>query len=79
MHPARIDPGAEYDPDEVAVPELKQVERLDRLNLHILLSEDLQHVWNETAHQNRLQEFFSNLGIIPQKYIWNIIFLAQKR
>lgn len=67
MHPAWIDPGAEYDPDEVAVPELKQVERLDRLNLHILLSEDLQHVWNETAHQNRLQEFFSNLGIIPQK------------
>ena len=43
------------------------MERLDRLNLHILLSEDLQHVWNETAHQNRLQEFFSNLGIIPQK------------
>ena len=36
MHPAWIDPGAEYDPDEVAVPELKQVERLDRLNLHIL-------------------------------------------
>ena len=67
MHPAWIDPGAEYDPDEVAVPELKQVERLDRLNLHILLSEDLQRVWNETAHQNRLQEFFSNLGIIPQK------------
>lgn len=67
MHPAWIDPGAEYDPDEVAVPELKQVERLDRLNLHILLSEDLQRGWNETAHQNRLQEFFSNLGIIPQK------------
>ncbi len=67
MHPAWIDPGAEYDPDEVAIPELKQVERLDRLNLHILLSEDLQRVWNETAHQNRLQEFFSNLGIIPQK------------
>lgn len=67
MHPAWIDPSAEYDPDEVAIPELKQVERLDRLNLHILLSEDLQRVWNETAHQNRLQEFFSNLGIIPQK------------
>ncbi|RJL73402.1 hypothetical protein [Acinetobacter radioresistens] len=67
MHPAWIDPSAEYDPDEVAIPELKQVERLDRLNLHILLSEDLQRGWNETAHQNRLQEFFSNLGIIPQK------------
>jgi hypothetical protein len=38
------------------------------LNLHILLSEDVVHTWNDASSNESIQAVFYDLGIIPQKF-----------
>ncbi|MGE8552061.1 MAG: hypothetical protein ACN6NN_14260, partial [Acinetobacter calcoaceticus] len=64
MHPAWVDPESEYDDAQMPVVE---VYRLNRLNLHILLSEDLLHIWNDDQSNELILEFFAEIGIAPQK------------
>ncbi|MCH7336119.1 hypothetical protein [Acinetobacter sp. NIPH 2699] len=67
MHPAWIDPTASSD-EETELKQIEQVYRLDKLNLHILLSEDVIHTWNDQSSHQSLQAIFYDLGIIPQKF-----------
>ncbi len=71
MHPAWVDPNSEYEDTETSVVE---VHRLNRLNLHILLPEDLLHIWNDEQSNDLILEFFTEVGIISQKFISNITF-----
>ncbi|MCE6235409.1 hypothetical protein [Acinetobacter pittii] len=64
MHPAWVDPDSEYDDVEMPIVE---VYRLNRLNLHILLSEDLLHIWNDDHSNELILEFFTEIGISAQK------------
>lgn len=64
MHPAWVDPESEYD--DVQMP-IVEVYRLNRLNLHILLSEDLLHIWNDDQSNELILEFFAEIGIPAQK------------
>ncbi|MDA0696551.1 hypothetical protein [Acinetobacter venetianus] len=66
MHPAWTDPT--HDSEEDLEPQqVQQVYRIDKLNLHILLSEDLLHTWNEHDCNEYIQTIFYDLEIIPQK------------
>lgn len=67
MHPAWIDPSLSGAEDGDAL-QVEQVYRLDKLNLHILLSEDVVHTWNDASSNEALQSIFYDLGIIPQKF-----------
>ncbi|MGA6136281.1 hypothetical protein ACPER7_08230 [Acinetobacter dispersus] len=67
MHPAWIDPSFSGAEDGEAI-QVEQVYRLDKLNLHILLSEDVVHTWNDASSNKALQNIFYDLGIIPQKF-----------
>lgn len=66
MHPAWIDPSFSGAEDGEAI-QVEPVYRLDKLNLHILLSEDVVHTWNDASSNEALQSIFYDLGIIPQK------------
>nr|WP_314523000.1 hypothetical protein [uncultured Acinetobacter sp.] len=67
MHPAWNDPSFSGTEDGEAI-QVEQVYRLDKLNLHIILSEDVVHTWNDASSNEELQSIFYNLGIIPQKF-----------
>lgn len=68
MHPAWIDPQAEYDPDPISsTTRLDPVSRLNWLNLHIILSQDLLHVWDDVSCNQWLHEQLGELGFLPQK------------
>lgn len=71
MHPAWVDPNSEYEDVETPVVE---VHRLNRLNLHIFLPEDLLHVWNDEQSNDLILEFLLRLVLFPKKFISNITF-----
>lgn len=66
MHPAWIDPKSEYDREEPE-PIIEFVPRLNRLNIHIILPENLLHAWDEKAVSATVDEFLTGLGIISQQ------------
>ena len=63
MHPAWVDPNSEYEDVETPVVE---VHRLNRLNLHIFLPEDLLHVWNDEQSNDLILEFLLRLVLFPK-------------
>lgn len=68
MHPAWIDPQAEYATDEPTnTAQLDSVSRLNRLNLHMILSEDLLHVWDDASCTDYIHQVLGELGFLPQK------------
>ncbi|ENU47173.1 MULTISPECIES: hypothetical protein [Acinetobacter calcoaceticus/baumannii complex] len=75
MHPAWVDPNSEYEDTETPVVE---VHRLNRLNLHILLPEDLLHIWNDEQSNDLILEFFTEIGIISQKVHIEYHFLGER-
>ena len=75
MHPAWVDPNSEYEDVETSVVE---VHRLNRLNLHIFLPEDLLHVWNDEQSNDLILEFFTEIGIISQKVHIEYHFLGER-
>lgn len=68
MHPAWIDPNADVSEDEYNAQSVSEVPKLSRLNLHVILAEDLLHIWDEAATQEMLATYLNELGIIPQKF-----------
>lgn len=67
MHPAWIDPNSEHKDEDVEQQVVVEaVPRLNRLNIHILLAENLLHFWDEASTTAMVNEFLTGLGIIPQ-------------
>lgn len=68
MHPAWIDPNSEYEdePSEQRVAEA--VPRLNRLNIHLILPENLFHVWDEISATEMIHAYLTELGIIDQQF-----------
>lgn len=68
MHPAWIDPHAEVDDEPTLDRRAEQVARLNQLQIHLILAEDLLHTWDESDTQEQVEQFLSSLGYIPQKF-----------
>lgn len=66
MHPAWIDPNSEYKEDE-SERVIETVPRLNRLNIHMILPENLLHAWDENLVSTHVNEFLTGLGIISQQ------------
>ena len=67
MHPAWIDPNSEYKEEE-SERVIETVPRLNRLNIHIILPENLLHVWDENFVSKYVNDFLTGLGIISQQF-----------
>ncbi len=68
LHPAWIDPTSEYDSNEPEEqPDVQQVAKLNRINIHMLLPESMLHVWNEEQSSGVVQDYLSSLGVITQQ------------
>ncbi|RLZ11068.1 hypothetical protein EAH57_01440 [Acinetobacter sp. 2JN-4] len=67
MHPAWIDPTVSSD-EGTELKQIEQVYRLEKLNLHMIISEDVIHTWNDQSSNDGIQAIFYDLGIIPQKF-----------
>ncbi|WP_445659873.1 hypothetical protein [Acinetobacter sp. F16] len=67
MHPAWIDPDYQAQHEDDQDVQVEQVPRLNRLNIHILLADNLLHVWDENSNNEMLLNFVESLGIIPQQ------------
>ena len=66
MHPAWIDPTAE-DTDHDIETTREPVSRLNQINVHIILAENLLHVWDEAFSSKQVQDYLLELGIFePQ-------------
>lgn len=68
MHPAWIDPNADREDEENVERRIEQVSKLNRLDVHLILAEDLLHIWDEETTKELIGDFFTALGIIPQKF-----------
>lgn len=67
MHPAWIDPDYQAQHEDDQDLQIEQVLRLNRLNIHILLADNLLDVWNENSSNEVLLNFVESLGIISQQ------------
>lgn len=68
MHPAWIDPTIQSEDEPESERNLEQMARLNQLNIHLILAEDLLHTLDESSTQEKVAEFLNELGIIPQKF-----------
>ncbi|MGC3820307.1 hypothetical protein [Acinetobacter sp. G11] len=57
---------------------IEQVPRLNRLNVHILLSNNVLHVWDEYSSRETLLNFMQSLGIISQQVHLQHHYIAQQ-
>ncbi|EPF74476.1 hypothetical protein [Acinetobacter rudis] len=64
VHPAWFHPEAAIDDEEITLTE--PVMRLEKINVHIILSEDFQHLWDESSTTSDIEQYLSALGILPQ-------------
>lgn len=66
MHPKWIDPNANVADDlEQTAP--KPIQRLNYLNIHIVLSQYLHELWSESGCLKQIHSFCDDLGIIQQQ------------
>lgn len=66
MHPAWI--GEDYDASEdIEEPIAEKVQKLDQLNLLMLLPSTLQHSWNELATTEMCESYLDELGILSEQ------------
>lgn len=68
MHPAWIDPNVNHNDEDLEERRVEQVPRLNLLNIHLILADELLHTWDESKTQEKLEEYLSQLGFIPQKF-----------
>ncbi|AXQ23963.1 hypothetical protein BEN71_18735 [Acinetobacter wuhouensis] len=68
MHPAWINPNQEYDDETTEQATVEAVPRLNRLNVHLILPENLFHAWNETEGSELIHHYLTELGIIDQQF-----------
>lgn len=66
MHPAWIHPNASVDEEQV-ITVAEQVPRLDKINLHIILSEDLLHCWDELNSTALIEQYLDELGVLSKQ------------
>ena len=64
IHPAWIKPDAEHE-DDIQV--LKDIPRLNVLNMYVVLSDAYLHVWNESDSEQLIRDFLENLGLLSQQ------------
>ncbi|NNH00203.1 hypothetical protein [Acinetobacter sp. ANC 5414] len=76
MHPAWIDPDGQAQHEQEV--QIEQVPRLNRLNIHILLSDNLLNVWDENSSNEMLLNFMQSLGIISQQIHIEYHFINQQ-
>lgn len=74
MHPAWIDPNVEYTDQDEEQPTAKEVYRLDRVNFYFFFPEHLLHSWNNVEFKKFLDEYCTELGILPQKFHFECYF-----
>ena len=67
MHPAWIDPDYQAQHEDDQDVQVEQVPRLNRLNIHILLVDNLLDIWDENSSNEVLLNFVESLGIISQQ------------
>ena len=65
------------DADEQCIS-IKPVPRLNRLNIHILLSDNVLHVWDEYSSREMLSNFMQSLGTISQQIHLQHHYIAQQ-
>ena len=68
MHPAWINPNHEDSDEPIEQTVAEAVPRLNRLNVHIILPENLFHVWNESEGSELVHNYLTELGIIDQQF-----------
>lgn len=79
MHPAWIDPNSEYASDVQDDQEsIKSVTKLNRIHIHILLSESVLHFWNEAQSFEIVEHYLRSLGIITAQIQIEHHYLSQE-
>ncbi|NNH35952.1 hypothetical protein HLH12_10420 [Acinetobacter sp. NIPH 2377] len=78
MHPAWIDSDYQAQHEDDQDLQIGQVPRLNRLNIHILLVDNLLDVWNENSSNEMLLNFLESLGIISQQIYIEHHFINQQ-
>ncbi len=68
MHPAWINPHQEYEDEPVEQQVAEAVPQLNRLNIHLILPENLFHTWDENSGAELIQQYFTELGILDQQF-----------
>lgn len=76
MHPAWSNSDAPDTNDKDI--SIEQVSRLNRINVHILLSNQVLHVWDEYSSREILLNFMQSLGIISQQVHLQHHYIAQQ-
>lgn len=66
IHPAWINPNASIKEDELPTV-AKQVARLDKINVHILLTEGLLHHWDELKSTSMIEQYLDELGVLSKQ------------
>ena len=77
MHPAWSNSDAPDTADNQNIS-IEQVSRLNRINVHILLSNQVLHVWDEYSSREILLNFMQSLGIISQQVHLQHHYIAQQ-
>ena len=68
MHPAWINPHQEYEDEPVEQQVAEAVPQLNRLNVHLILPENLFHTWDENFGAELIHQYLTELGIIDQQF-----------
>ena len=79
IHPAWVisddQKGDQYENFE---PKIEQVSRLNCLNIHVLLADNLFPIWDEPSSREVLLQFMQSLGILSQQIQIKHHFIAQQ-
>ncbi|AOA58836.1 hypothetical protein [Acinetobacter larvae] len=67
MHPAWINPDFKAEEVEIALTTAPEVPRLNRLNIHVVLAENMLHLWDEALSSEYLKNMMFELGVIQQQ------------
>ncbi|OTG67790.1 hypothetical protein B9T25_07315 [Acinetobacter sp. ANC 4470] len=79
IHPAWVTSDDQKgDQNEDFEPQVEQVSRLNCLNIHVLLADNLLHMWDESSSRELLLQFMQSLGIISQQIQIKYHFIAQQ-
>ena len=79
IHPAWTTPDDQKaNKGEDIEPQVEQVSRLNCLNIHVLLADNLLSIWDETSSREMLLEFMQSLNILSQQIQIKHHFIAQQ-
>lgn len=79
IHPAWVTSDDQKgDQHEDLEPQVEQVSRLNCLNIHVLLADNLFPIWDEPSSREVLLQFMQSLGILSQQIQIKHHFIAQQ-